>query len=371
MATEKCNFCNSGENICDRDFITPIIKLVDYCNFSCDFCRYHMNPSKNTMDFETYKMIVEKALEFNVKHGWKHLNVIYHGGEPLLWGFENFQKAIMHQNDLKKVHPDFSFENNVQTNASLLNDEWITFFKDNDFHIGVSIDGPDGINFHRNSKINSEEVLNNIRKLHALDCHFGILSVITNKHAGKAKEYYDFLKSNNIHSVGLCFCVDEDGHTTIKNEILTDFLMEFFNLYFEGSYDLRVREFESCMRLCLNKRVGACTYSFGHKCDKYFSILPNGDVLFCDPYSLNEKNLGNIKINDFSEIKSSAFLHDVRKNVEEHRLLECENCCIKNICGGGCYRNVYNGKNIFCETFKILYPYIEKIIRSKCDNEKK
>lgn len=365
--SENCKFCGF-DGIGNRDFITPIIKLVDYCNFACDFCRYHQNPAKNTMDFETYKMIIDKSLKYNIQHGWNHMNVIYHGGEPLLWGFENFQKAVEHQHDLKKIYPDFSFENDVQTNASLLNDEWITFFKEHNFHIGISIDGPDDINFHRNSKINSEVVLNNIHKLHALGCHFGILSVITNQHAGKAKEYYDFLQSNNIHSVGLCFCVDEDNHTTIKNEILIDFLIEFFNLYFFGSYNLRVREFESCMRLYLKKDAKACTYSFGKKCNKYFSILPNGDVMFCDPYSLNEKSLGNIKVNDFYEIKSSTFLQEICKSIEEHLFAECANCSIKDICGGGCYRNIINGKNIFCETFKVLYPYIEKTVKSKCDN---
>lgn len=346
-----------------EDFITPILKVTENCNFSCDFCRYHLNERKRVMDFETYKAVVGKACDYNMSHGWKHLNVIYHGGEPLLWGIQNFERSVAFQEELKKKHPGISIINNIQTNGSLLNQQWIGFLKEKNFHIGVSIDGPDEINFHKNHSGNNA-VIHNIHELNHAGCNFGILSVITNAHKGYANQYYDFLIENSIHSVGFCYCVYDDKQgITVDNGILSDFLIAFFNRYYFGNYHLRVREFEYVMQLCLGASTNACTFSFRNKCGYALSILPNGDVFFCDPYSFDAKTLGNILINDFFEIQNSKELITIVTDAKESARHECDKCEIHDICGGGCYRHVLsNGKNAFCETFKVLYPHIRQIV---------
>lgn len=354
------NFCNRG------DFITPILKVTENCNFSCDFCRYHLNNRKSVMDFGMYKTVVEKACDYNVSHGWMHLNVIYHGGEPLLWGIQNFERAIAFQNDMKQKYPGMSFINNIQTNGSLLNQQWIGFLKDNAFHIGVSIDGPEEINFHKN-KGGNQIVLHNIQELNQAECHFGILSVITNAHKGMADKYYDFLVENSIHSVGLCYCIyDDKKGLTVDNDILSDFLTKLFNRYYFGNYPLRIREFEYVMQLCLGATTNACTYSNRNKCGYALSILPNGDVFFCDPYSFDTKALGNILVEDFFSIHCSKELTTIINDAKESARRECDNCEIRDICGGGCYRHVFSdGKNAFCKTFKLLYPYIQNTINNR------
>lgn len=352
--------------LCDNvEFITPIIKVTENCNFTCEFCRYHTNERRSIMGIETYKTIVEKACEYNISHGWNHLNVIYHGGEPLLWGYQNFAQAVSFQSILKKKFPSIEIINNVQTNGSLLNQQWIDFFKDNGFHIGVSIDGPSEINFHKNVYEDKKEtVLANICKLNQAGCKFGILSVITDAHDGYANQYYDFLVKNKIHSVGLCYCIyDDKKGITVKNEILSSFLLELFDRYYFGDYHLRIREFEFVMQLCLGSTTNACTFSYRNKCGYAFSILPNGDVFFCDQYSFDVSPLGNILKNTFFDIKSSKDLKSVVDNAKETAIKDCDKCEIHDICGGGCYRHLLpNGKNAFCKTFKVLYPHIQRTI---------
>ena len=349
---------------CKEDFITPIIKVVDFCNFSCDFCRYAKNPTKMIMSIDTYTAIVEKACEYNTNRGFNHLTVIFHGGEPLLWGMDNFHKALEIQNRLIEKYPKLSINNNIQTNASLLSDKWIDFFKNNKFNIGVSIDGPDEINFHRNS-LGNQTVLDNIRKLSESDCRFGILSVITDAHRGQAENYYNFIKKNNIHSVGFCYCIyDLEKHITVKNENLTEFLTRFFELYFNGDYRLRVREFEYVMRLCMGAKTNACTYSFRSKCGNYFSVYPNGDIYFCDPYSLDSTSIGNINVDTFIDVKNNPLLQNIILKAQNSVATECQNCSVNEICGGGCFRHTFeNGKNAFCETFRAVYPYIREKIQ--------
>lgn len=348
-----------------EDFVTPIIKVVDYCNFSCDFCRYSNNPTKSIMSINTYASIVEKACEYNISRGFNHLTLIFHGGEPLLWGLKNFQKAIEIQHTLLEKHPKLSIKNNIQTNGSLLSDQWIDFLKKNEFNIGVSIDGPDEINFHKNS-FGNQIVLDNIKKLSEAGCRFGILSVITDAHKGQAENYYNFIKKNKIHSVGFCYCVyDLEKHDTVKNEILTDFLTHFFELYFGGEYSLHVREFEYVMRLCMGAKPNACTYSYREKCGNYFSVYPNGDIYFCDPYSLDSTAIGSILIDTFIDIKNSPLLQEIIQLAHDSIKKECLNCHIKDICGGGCFRHTFDdGRNAFCKTFKIVYPHIQKTINN-------
>ena len=349
------------ENGSTHNVITPIIKVVDYCNYTCDFCRYPNNPHKTKMPFSTFKTIIEKACDYNISNGCFQQSVIFHGGEPLLWGFNNFEAAIALQKELSKKHAKLVFRNSIQTNGSLLDDRWIAFLSDNGFDIGVSIDGPEEINFHQGA-LGSASVLASIRKLSQANCKFGVLSVITDKHAGAADKYYKFLIENGIHSVGLCYCVyDEEKGITVNNKILADFLKRLFDCYFEGTYQLNVREFDNVIKLCLGIQTDSCTFAKRQRCGNFFSIRPSGDVFFCDPYTLSDSPLGNILTESFSEIKTKPELIKRILSAKEGAAQECGNCEIKHICGGGCFRNVSpSGKYAFCDTLKSLYPYIEE-----------
>lgn len=118
----ECNNCSNKS-----DHISPIIKVVDYCNFLCDFCRYPNNEKMSTMAFSTYTDIVKKAIEYNISHGYNQLSIIYHGGEPLLWGYNNFIEAMKFQEDVCSKSTDFKFRNSIQTNGYLLDKRWIKF----------------------------------------------------------------------------------------------------------------------------------------------------------------------------------------------------------------------------------------------------
>lgn len=363
-----------GNNTCTTyNQIAPIIKVVDYCNFRCNFCRYSDNQHKTLMPFQTFKTIVEKACDYNISNGCCHLSITFHGGEPLLWGYENFVSAIELEQELKIKYPKLNISNSIQTNGSLLNDQWIDFFSENNFDIGISIDGPDEINFHKGAIGSSKVVLENIKKLSQRKCNFGILSVITNEHAGWADKYYEFLVDNNIHSVGFCYCMyDEERQITVSNDILSEFLRQFFDRFYNGEYQLNVREFNNVFKLCMGLPTGSCSFSKRQRCGNFFSIRPNGDVYFCDPYSLATPPLGNILAETFSSIKANLELQKIITSAKEGALKRCGNCEINNICGGGCFRSSSaDGRNAFCDTFKILYPYIESVVRSFADQTKK
>ena len=344
--------------------LSIILKVVDYCNFRCDFCRYTLqaNTSPKKMNIDLAKMCVHKAAMHNISQGKNFLHIIFHGGEPLLWEKKNYEKIFEFEKYLKKEFPDFFFFNSIQTNASLLDQDIAMLFLENDVDIGISIDGPEKINFHKNADT-GVDIFSKINMLNDLKCNYGILSVITNSHKGCAKEYYEFIKANKIKSVGLCYCFDPIGNFSIDNEILSDFLIELFDLYFFGTYKFRIREFDGVITKCLGHQTHNCNFRCREACGNYFSIFPNGEVHFCDAYEYKGYSLGNIIKSDFSQILASDTLNTILSSLVKNYNNNCKSCPILNLCGGGCFRNdMQNGKNYFCKSYLKTYTHIEKIV---------
>lgn len=97
-----------------KDFVGLILKVVDYCNYSCPFCGYAQSckTSKSSMDLTVFQRAIEQAGEYNIANGVWHLSVVFHGGEPLLWGETNFRKAIELEKQFLSTHEGFCFYNN-------------------------------------------------------------------------------------------------------------------------------------------------------------------------------------------------------------------------------------------------------------------
>lgn len=119
-------------------YLTPIVKVVgNYCNNRCGYCFYHGldQASHKRMSFE----LLESFMRQHVKLVPGNLSFIWHGGEPLLAGLDFFQEVVRLQRLL--VSQDRSVRNSVQTNGTLITDEWAVFFRENKFGVGVSLDG--------------------------------------------------------------------------------------------------------------------------------------------------------------------------------------------------------------------------------------
>ena len=347
-------------------YITPIIKLTEACNFSCEYCRYAYNDALTSIaDYEDVLLYIEKVIEYNLSQGEEFIHVIFHGGEPLLYGKKNFRNLV----DWQKSR-GFKFINSIQTNGFLLDDEWCDIFNEGCFDVGISIDGPQTVNGHIMKERRVDNlILEKIKLLDNNNCRHGILSVITDKHQS-AKDYYDFLVSNDIHSVGLCYCY-QNCHNAVSNNVLSKFLCELFDLYFYGRYKLSIREFDCAIQRMLKGKTTSCHCNERNSCGKYLSILPNGDVRFCDSYDLSSSVYGNLKSNSVSDIVlSNLYQNEVLKSqIIKNEI--CNHCEVFDICGSGCYRNdIDNKSNYFCETYKSVYEHIRNQVSKYMENEK-
>lgn len=337
-----------------------ILKVVEYCNMSCKFCGYAQNNSnlkQPLMSFELFKKSISKASEYNILCGDNSLTVIFHGGEPLLWGLNNFKKALNFESFIENKYPGFRFYNYVQTNGKLIDDEWINFFVAENISVGVSIDGPEYLNSH----IDGDQaiIISRLKQLSQLGCATRVLSVITEEHKNYADSYYEYMKNNGIFNIGLNFCVDPDNNCGVDNQILIPFLRRLYDRCKMDGFIMHIREFEAIIQANKGKTTPFCTFNQRQNCGRYFTICSNGDVIFCDPIGFKEDALGNINNDEIFNILESPILTRILHKSKTSLSNICETCDIKSMCGKGCTKYLdNNGKNYFCDTYKYLYTYI-------------
>lgn len=344
--------------------ISPIIKLTEKCNYSCAFCRYaNHRQNDDGMPVDMVLRIISQCVEYNGNNRVQKQRIIFHGGEPLLYKKSDLNKILEF---VKVYHNSANFIITIQTNGSLIDDEWCSIFKENNIGIGLSFDGPTGLNSHIGSS-EHESYHNLIRAkslLEKYDIKYGILSVITSAHINKARELFNFYVQNRIRNVGLCYCYNPVDNMNVDPRELGEFLCEFYDLYFSSPIRLNVREFEDITRNILYKNPHNCVSNCRRNCGLFLTFLPNGDVAFCDDYDLNRTDVvGNIRYQSISDIVSSdLYNHFKKKAIDDYHKI-CGECEIKNVCKGGCPRNDQNNiTNYFCDTYKIIYEYITKNI---------
>lgn len=349
--------------------ISPIIKVTEMCNFDCAFCRY-ANHKQNTgiINVDTVKKILRESAEINAETNLK-VKVLFHGGEPLLWGIERFYEIYEYEKELSDK-TGVKFANSIQTNASLIDDAWISFFKESHIGIGISLDGPIGVNAHfsQNESLSFQKTIAVLNKLKKQKVPFGILSVITNRHieAG-AESFYAFLVSNNIKNCGLCYCYNPDDKCSVDSEKLGYYLSNLFDLYFDGEARINIREFNEAITAILIGKHRCCSHHQRERCGYYLTFLPSGDAFFCDPYNLRKENcLGNILEQSIPDMVSCSKHQDLSNIIQNQVKDYCCKCPVKDICGYGCPRTDQdNGINYFCPANQILYTHIANTIKDR------
>lgn len=352
------------------DYITPILKLTEGCNYRCYFCRYANHPSAtNSLTAETAKCYLKKVIEYNIKHHHIVTKIIFHGGEPLLWGIEKFKLIMEFERELSDSL-GIKFVNSIQTNGYLIDDDWISLFKNNHFQVGISLDGPLELNGHYGNVGNEaslQTVMHNISKLAEWNIPFGVLSVLTSKHLGKEKEFYDYWVQNNIKNIGLCYCYNPKDSEIIDANLLGTFLIRLFDLYFWGKSNLNIREFNDAIEKILNTKSGSCTNACRNKCGYFLSIGNTGDVCFCDELERGKDTIvGNLHMESMDQIVKGERYQALRRGSRVIIDKKCHQCPVYSVCGAGCRRHdiSHSESNYFCKTYIGIYDHIRRTICS-------
>lgn len=343
--------------------INPIIKMTEECNYACSFCRYANHRQKDTgIPVNTVKKYIEEAIKYNIANGVNNMNVIFHGGEPLLTSINKMEAIMEYEKQLSA--PSFTIENSIQTNASLINDAWIDFFYQYGFDVGISLDGPIGLNGHYSSSPEKsiEIALKAYRNLKQKGVPCGFLSVVTNNHLLNIERFFEFFTNEGIESVGLCYCYNKMDGDNVDPILLGNGLKALYDLYFNSTKRIHIREFDLITRRLLHRPKNACSMSCRESCGNYITVTPDGNLEFCDDYDLDKgraNSLGNINEQTLIDVLSGEKYQSLKRKSLDIISRRCSDCSVFEMCRGGCSRNDVDDINYFCETYKIIYPHIK------------
>ena len=333
------------------------------CNLRCKYCFYcdvaaHRDVfSLGVMNEATAERLIKSAFEF--ADGCS-VAFAFQGGEPLIAGIDYFRcfVALAEKYNTKKSEIYYS----IQTNGTLVDDEWARFFTENKFLVGLSLDGDyEGNKFRVDADgQNSYYKITKAAKLfekHGVE--FNILTVLTGYCAENAERIYKHFRKEGFHYLQFIPCLRPMGDNTQSELYMTpeqysDFLFRIFNLYVKdfvrGNY-MSIRQFDNWVRIYLGDKCEQCGL-MGH-CTHQFVAEGNGNIYPCDFYCSDEWCLGNINEQTLEEMANSKKAFEFIKEsigVPE----KCKKCQFYPLCrAGGCKRNKASAD--YCESYKTFF----------------
>jgi uncharacterized protein len=355
-----------------------VLKITNYCNLCCDYC-YRSNDyvsKPELMELDTVDRILSSYANLidGRKNAPKSMYLIWHGGEPLLAGINYFHKII----EIEKKYTDagYKISNAIQTNGTLINEEWATFFKENNFSVGISMDGPEEIHdIHRQSKKNKssfEIIYPNLLLLKEKKIPVSIISVINKESVEHCKEVFKFFNELQITSVDFIPCFLNKNEMTLSVESYSKFMIELFDLWTDSSNkDINIRFLNDIQKKNKVLKTGKGTIFVGceliGRCGENFSIQTNGDIYWCECLSTIKRfKIGNIHEISLNEINKTEKFNEFKRICNEINQ-ECFACEVFKICKGGCLNrrlpeSTDDNKDFYCDARN-------KIIRHVLKNE--
>lgn len=350
-----------------------ILKVSSCCNLNCKYC-YVFNQGDTSykkepaiIDNNLIEPIVKKIKEHCEKHFVKTFLIIFHGGEPLLVPKEFYALFI---DCITKSIPDTDFLYGLQTNGTLLTQELFTYLDNLNISIGISLDGTEKASRNRiyrnNNKCAYPEIIRGINILQNNNIAVNILSVINIEE--EPIQIYQHLKLNNIASVDFLF------PDTIYNESVNceigEWLIKLFDLWYndEDINKPMIRYFDTIVGLFMGVERGYEV--LGRKINSTISIKPNGNIELVDNLKICGNGFThtglNIFDNSFDDISSNEIMKKYYYSHQDSVLCKkCQECLIRNICGGGNLAHRYSPVNGFdnpstyCKDIHLLVSHIQ------------
>lgn len=359
------------------------------CNLACSYCFFldkellYPN-SKFRMSEETLETYIQQLIE---SHRGSEVTVAWQGGEPTLMGVDFYRKSIEFQEKYRK--PGMTFENTMQTNGTLLDDEWCQFFKENNFLIGLSLDGPQ--RFHDAHRVDKgggptyDKVMRGLRLLQKHQVEYNILVTVNRVTGDHPREIYRFLRDEVgtkwIQFIPVIERVNPDGYNiynvgstvtnrSVRPEQFGRFLIQVFDEWIrEDVGEMFVQTFEAAARNWMGLgSSGMCV--FEETCGYGLALEHNGDLYSCDHFVEPDYMLGNIKEEHMLQMVGSEgqtqFGLDKRDSLPQY----CLDCDVRFACHGECPKNRFietpdgePGLNYLCAGYKGFFHRVNEPLK--------
>ena len=352
------------------------------CNLQCDYC-FYLSKKDIYPDVKDFKMdinVLETFISEYTKQDSDEIVFIWQGGEPLLLGVDFFKKVIDLQN---KYSNGKNIKNSIQTNGTLISNEWASFFKKNKFLVGLSLDGPEYLHNkyrnYRNEEGSFRKVMEGLNILYDYNIDFNILCCINNFNVKYPKDIYDFFKEyGKTNYWQFIPIVERDNKNSIKPfsvnpEAFGKFLVNIFKRWLKRDIGkISIQLFDCAFNIALGRGPSVCIFS--EICGFAPALEHNGDLYFCDHFVDKNYFIGNILNQPLEELVYSE--KQLNFGRQKQRLpSKCINCEVKIFCNGECPKNRFihieaedAPLNYLCEAYKMFYSYAKPYITRICSD---
>ena len=353
------------------------------CNLGCAYC-YYLDKSgiyggrEPRMTLPVLERVTRECIEAN---DVSEVHFVWHGGEPLVMGLDFFRKAVEFQ---RRYAGGKRIQNSVQTNGTLLTDEWARFFRDHDFLVGISLDGPrdihDRFRLDLGGRPSFDQVMVGLEKLKEHGVEFNTLTTVSRAGEGRGKEVYEFLKSvgshymqflpvleyvriKGIHSrpvivepnapgaVPAFWSVTAGEFGKYMCDIFDEWVMLDIGKYF-------VQLFDAALSAWCGQRDGVCI--FGRSCYGNAVIEHNGDLYVCDHFVYPSYKVGNILETPVRELMEKPMVKQFAYRKWTSLPQRCLRCPYRPACNGECpqHRDPETGVNLLCEGYRAFFAHV-------------
>jgi len=367
------------------------------CNIDCQYCFFLSKEAlypgdRQRMSQETLEVYIRQLLE---SHRAPNVTVAWQGGEPTLMGLDFFKRSV--ELVAKYRRPGQQVEHTFQTNGVALDDEWCTFFKEHNFLVGLSVDGPKDIHDRyrvtRGGKGTFDLVMRGLSFLRRHGVDYNILCTVNavNQHHGR--EVYRFFR-DDLGATWIQFIPIVERATeetlpianmgwserqgqprmlyTQSGSLVTDrsvggreygqFLIDIFEEWarrdvgkvFVQLFDVTLHAYFGQYMLCIH----APTCGYGP------ALEHNGDLYSCDHFVEPDYRLGNILETHMLELVASPRQRKFGLNKRDRLTAQCRACEVRPLCNGGCPKDRFAmsrdgepGHNYLCEGLELFYRH--------------
>jgi uncharacterized protein len=367
----------------DREFQIFVKPVGATCNLRCSYC-YYLDKQDIYSSSAPACMPEDLLVKYIIQHieasTGETVMFSWHGGEPLLAGLDFYRKAVKLQR--KHLPPGKSLLNGIQTNGTLLSNEFCSFLADEGFIAGISIDGPEELHGrHRLTPAGTSSfarAINGLKLLRRYGVKSEILCVVGNHNAGHPSEVYGFFKKLGAEYITFLPLVmptdissEQVSPDSVRAKEFGDFLIKIFDEWKEKDIGrIRIQIFEEALRSAFDQDHTLCIFKVN--CGGVPVVERNGDFYSCDHFVNNDHLVGNITKRSVAEMLDSpeqkAFGAAKSATLPQY----CRSCEVINMCNGECPKNRFikspdgePGLNYLCEGYKKFFnhcrPFTEAI----------
>jgi uncharacterized protein len=359
-----------------------------HCNLACKYCYYleknklYPTAQRHLMSDEMLEQFTREYIEAQTMN---QVLFTWHGGEPLLRSIDFYRKALSLQ---QKYAGGRRIDNVIQTNGTLLTDEWCEFFAQNHWLVGISIDGPQPDHDHYRltaaGKPSWKKVMQGIKLLKKHGVEWNAMAVVNAYNANHPLEFYRFFKENGCQFLQFTPIVErltrhEDGRTLAsladKDEISLseasvapeqwgNFLCAILDEWVRKDVGkIFVEIFDCTLANWMGVSPGICAYS--KECGHAGVMEHNGDVYSCDHFVFPEYKLGNIRDHSLIDMLYGEQQQEFSRLKHSSLPRQCKECDMEFACHGECPKNRFmkdkygdSGLNYLCPGYYHYYQHV-------------